>query len=142
MKKLSPSFAKSIKSEFPRVPFLNYLGNRIDKLKPGFAQVSVKYKKQLTQGYGFLHGGVLASLADTAAAFATRTLIDPEDKLVTLELKINYTNPVQSDAKALAKVVHKGRRTAVIDVDVKDKQNRLCAKALITDVIFVKGKYP
>ncbi len=142
MKKLSTANAKRIKSELSGIPFLNYLGNKIDKLKPGLAQVSVKYKNQLTQGYGFLHGGVLASLADTAAAFATRTLIDAEDKLVTLELKINYINPVQSDAKALAKVVHKGRRTVVIDVDVKDKQNRLCAKALVTYVIFIKGKYP
>ena len=142
MKQLSPAVIRGLKREITQIPFPSSLGNRVERLKPGFAEVSVKYKKSLTQGYGCLHGGVLASLADTAAAFATRTLLKPEDKLVTLELKINYTNPAQSDLRAMAKVIHKGRRTSVIDVDVKDKQNRLCAKALVTYVIFVKGKYP
>ena len=142
MRKLSPSLVKALKKEVNRIPFPSLVGNRIERLKPGFAEVSVKYKRSLTQGYGFVHGGVLASLADTAAAFATRTLIEPEDKLVTLELKINYINPAQSDLKALAKVIHKGRRTVVIEVEVKDKKNRLCAKALITYVILVKGRYP
>ncbi len=142
MKKLSPAVIRALKREITQLPFPSSLGNRVQRLKPGFAEVALKYKKELTQGYGYLHGGVLASLADTAAAFATRTLIEPEDKLVTLELKINYINPAQSDLRALAKVIHKGRRTAVIDVEVKDKQNRLCAKALVTYVIFVKGQYP
>lgn len=142
MKALSRSFVESLRKEISRIPFPSLLGNRIDRLRPGFAQVSVKYRKNLTQGYGFVHGGVLASLADTAAAFATRTLINPEDKLVTLELKINYINPAQTDLKALARVIHKGRRTVVIDVEVKDKKGILCAKALVTYVILVKGKYP
>lgn len=142
MKRLSPSLVKALKREINRIPFPSLLGNRIERLRPGFAVVSVRYKNKLTQGYGFIHGGVLASLADTAAAFATRTLIEPEDKLVTLELKINYINPAQSDLKALAKIIHKGRRTVVLDVEVKDKKNRLCAKALVTYIIFVKGKYP
>lgn len=142
MRRLPPSLVKTLKKEVGRIPFPSLLGNRIERLKPGFAEVSVKYKRSLTQSYGYLHGGVLASLADTAAAFATRTLIEPEDKLVTLELKINYINPAQSDLKAMAKVVHKGRRTVVIEVEVKDKKNRLCAKALLTYVILVKGKYP
>ena len=142
MKQLSPAVIRALKREIIQLPFPSSLGNRVERLKSGFAEVSLKYKKELTQGYGYLHGGVLASLADTAAAFATRTLIEPEDKLVTLELKINYINPAQSDLKAMAKVIHKGRRTVVIDVEVKDKKNHLCAKALVTYVIFVKGKYP
>ncbi len=142
MKKLSSSFAKSLKREIRQIPFPSFLGNRITLLKPGFAGVSVRYKKELTQGYGYLHGGVIASLVDTAAAFATRTLIEPEDKLVTLEMKINYINPAQTDIQATAWVIHKGRRTVVIEVVVKDKKKALCAKALVTYVIFIQGKYP
>lgn len=142
MKKLSSSFAKSLKREIRQIPFPSLLGNRITRLKPGFAEVSVRYKKELTQGYGYLHGGVIASLVDTAAAFATRTLIEPDDKLVTLEMKINYINPAQTDLQATACVIHKGRRTAVIEVEVKDKKGALCAKALLTYVVFVQGKYP
>jgi acyl-CoA thioesterase len=140
--KLSLASARAIKAELPSIPFLKFLGNKIDRLGSGLAQVSIKCRKQLTQTYGFIHGGVLASLADTAAAFATRTLIDPDDKLVTLELKINYLNPAQSDIKALAKVIHQGRRTVVTDVEIKDKENKLCAKALVTYMVMVKGKYP
>lgn len=142
MMKLSLASARAIKAELPSIPFLKFLGNKIDRLGSGLAQVSIKCRKQLTQTYGFIHGGVLASLADTAAAFATRTLIDPDDKLVTLELKINYLNPAQSDIKALAKVIHQGRRTVVTDVEIKDKENKLCAKALVTYMVMVKGKYP
>jgi len=142
VKKLSSSFAKSLKREIREIPFPSLLGNRIARLKPGLAVVSVRYKKEFTQGYGYLHGGVIASLVDTAAAFATRTLIEPDDKLVTLEMKINYINPAQTDIQATAGVIHKGRRTVVIEVAVKDRKGALCAKALVTYVIFVKGKYP
>ena len=142
MRKLSPAYAKSLKRGISKIPFLALMGNKVDRLSPGLAQISLKYKKKFTQPYGYLHGGVLASLADTAAAYATRTLLEPEDKLVALELKINYLSPAQADVKASAKVIHKGKRTAVIDVDVKDKKGVLCAKALVTYVVFPGGKYP
>ncbi|MCI0531918.1 MAG: PaaI family thioesterase [candidate division Zixibacteria bacterium] len=132
MKKLSAEKTRYLKKEIGKIEFPSLLGCKIDSLKPGFAQLSLKYKKQLTQPYGFLHGGVLISLADTAAAFATRTLIEKNDRLVTLELKMNFLSPAQSDIKALARVIHKGKKTSVIDVEVRDKKNRLCAQALTT----------
>jgi uncharacterized protein (TIGR00369 family) len=142
MKKLSPALIRSLKKEIARIPFPALLGSKIERLRPGFAQIFLKHRKNLTQGYGYIHGGVLASLADTAAAFATRTLIGRDDKLVTLEMKINYLAPVQSDMKALGKVIHKGRRTVIIEVEVKDKKGTLCAKVLTTYVVFIKGRYP
>ena len=142
MRRLPAGLVKRLNQEITRIPFLRLMGNRILKLKPGYAEISVRYRENLSQTYGYLHGGVIASLADTAAAFATRTLIDSKDKLVTLELKINYLSPAQSNLTGIARVVHKGRRTAVIDVEVKDKKNVLCAKALVTYVVFIKGRYP
>jgi len=48
----------------------------------------------LVQAYGVAHGGAITSLADTAVAFALMTLIQPGERVTTVEMKINFLAPV------------------------------------------------
>ena len=139
--KISPSRVKTQLKKFKYTPFAQNLGMKIVKLKPGYAELSLAYQKRLCQPYGFMHGGVIAALADTAAATSIHTLLKPEDKMVSIELKINYIAPVtKGKIFAGSKVIHLGRKTAVTDVDIKDSQGKLCAKSIVTYMLFPGGK--
>ena len=138
---LNPAKVKIQLRKFKYTPFAQNLGIKIVKLKPGYAELSLAYQKKICQPYGFMHGGAIAALADTAAATAIHTLLEPEDRMVSIELKINYIAPVtKGKIVAGAKVIHKGRKTAVTDVDIKDSEGKLCAKSIVTYMLFPGGK--
>ncbi|OGC76859.1 MAG: hypothetical protein A2145_04210 [candidate division Zixibacteria bacterium RBG_16_40_9] len=137
----TPAKEKILRRKFQKTPFAQNLGIKILKLKPGYAELSLAYQKRITQPYGFMHGGAIAALADTVAATAIHTLLEPEDKMVSIEMKVNYLAPVtKGKIKACAKVIHKGRKTAVTDVEIKDEKGELCAKSIVTYMLFPGGK--
>jgi acyl-CoA thioesterase len=126
----------AIRDLFPNYPFPTYLGMKIDKLGYGTARLAMRFQNELTQGMGVIHGGAITSLCDTSAGVALCTMIDEGDKILTVELKINFISPADSDIFSEAKIIHKGQRTAVGEVDVIKSDGTLVAKALITYYVF------
>jgi acyl-CoA thioesterase len=94
------------------------------------------FRKELTQAYGVVHGGALATLADTAVAFAMMTMIQPGEKVTTVEFKINFLAPVAGDDMiGEARILNKGKRLALADMEVKTGDGKLLAKGLATYII-------
>src|SRR4029078_4527606 len=81
---------KAVKS----VPYAKLLGFELDEVSPGAATLGLKIRKTLMQNHGVLHGGAIASLIDTAIAFAIIPLLDPEEKVTTVDLTISYLRPI------------------------------------------------
>ncbi|MCK5563547.1 PaaI family thioesterase, partial [Candidatus Bathyarchaeota archaeon] len=80
-----------------------------------------------------VHGGAIGSLADSAAAWATIGSAGLKAAPVTVEMKINFLAPVKSGRlTAEARIVHKGNKISLSDVEVKDDKGRLVAKGLVT----------
>ncbi len=139
--RISPSRVKIQLKKFKNTPFAQHLGIKILKLKSGYAELGLAYQRRITQPYGFMHGGAIAALADTAAATSIHTLLEPQDKMVSIEMKVNYLAPVtEGRIVAYAKVIHKGRKTAVTDVEIKNDMGVLCAKSIVTYMLFPGGK--
>lgn len=114
-------------------PFNQYLGLTIEALDEGYARLRMPCREELKQLQGVMHGGALAALADSAVAFALATLIDARQRISTIEMKINYLAPVQEGAAiAEARILRKGKRVAVGDVDIFDGDGRLVAKSLMS----------
>ncbi|MEE8417261.1 MAG: PaaI family thioesterase [candidate division Zixibacteria bacterium] len=130
--KLSPQKEARIRAEFPKFPFPALTGFKIDKLEYGMARLTVKHRDDLTQGAGYLHGGVISALCDSGVAFALATMIDGGEDMLTVELKVNFIAPADDDIFADAKIIHKGRKTAVGEVEVRKADSTLIAKALVT----------
>jgi uncharacterized protein (TIGR00369 family) len=142
MKKLPGATKRALKKIFSRVPFLLNLKVKLGPVGPGFARVSINFERRLAQMYGFMHGGVIASLADTAATYASNTLLYPERETITVELKINYTAPLKTKkAYADAAVLHSGNKTSISEVKVFDSAKKLCAVALVTNLILPRGTF-
>jgi uncharacterized protein (TIGR00369 family) len=79
-----------------------------------------------------LHGGILMTLADSAAAFAILTLTDPSEGVTTTEMNIRFFAPVLDAVTAHARVLKLGRTLAPVLVDLTDDQGKLVAHAGVT----------
>lgn len=119
-----------------KTDFLSYLGLELEDTRAGWARLSIGYREELKQPMGLMHGGVLASLADAAVAAALRDLVEPDERFVTIELKINFLRPVTSGkVTAEARILKKGRRIAVGEVDIWREDQTLAAKSIATYAI-------
>jgi uncharacterized protein (TIGR00369 family) len=107
------------------------LGAELDVFEPGRAELSLPLAPALLQQHGFVHGGVLAYLADNALTYAGGSVLG---SVLTSEFKINYVRPaVDADRLvAVATVVGSGRTQAVCRCDVfleRAGERKLCAAA-------------
>jgi uncharacterized protein (TIGR00369 family) len=112
-------------------PFSVLVGADLVSFTPGRAELRVAITERLKQQHGFVHGGVLAYLADNALTFAGGSLLGPA--VVMSEFKINYLRPGLGETLiARAEVIHSGRNQAVCRCDiflVKAERESLCAAA-------------
>ena len=109
------------------------IGLEIDRLYEGGALLSMSIDDRHRQIHNVVHGGVIASLADTAAAIAAYTVSSLGVELATIELKINYLLPIANGrVEAEGKVLRAGRNFIVVECDVRNEHGELAAKALMT----------
>ena len=114
-------------------PFSVLLGAELIKFEAGEAELSLIIRDELTQNFGFVHGGVLSYLADNCITFSAASVLG---KCVTSEYKINYVRPAIGDRLvARSTVLSSGKRQATCECKVyalKDKSEKLVAVALGT----------
>lgn len=129
--KISAAQARRIRKAVDSVPFAHLLGIELDEISPGAATLGLEVRKELTQNHGVVHGGAIASLIDTAMAFAIITLLAPREQVTTVDLTISYLRPlVKGRMTATASVVRAGRRLFVVSADVLNADGKLAATAL------------
>jgi uncharacterized protein (TIGR00369 family) len=93
------------------------------------------------QIHGVVHGGILASLADTAGAMAAYPMLPHGTRLATVEMTINYLEAVdRGPIIAEARVLRLGRTLAVAECEIQDADGNLAAKALLTFAIISAEK--
>jgi uncharacterized protein (TIGR00369 family) len=113
--------------------FSALMGFQVVKLSNGGAVLTVITEDQHRQIHNVMHGGVIAALADTAAAIAAYTVVPRGTEVVTIELKINYLLPVSAGKlTAEGRVLRAGRNFIVVECDVSREDGALAAKALMT----------
>jgi acyl-CoA thioesterase len=126
-------YLKKVKELTNRSPFYRLLGMEVLEIQKGESRIQMPFRKKLTHPYGIVHGGAIASLADSAVAMALISLVRPSDRITTIEFKINFFAPVsQGKLLAQAKVIYKGSKTAVGDVEVINETGKLVAKVIAT----------
>ena len=113
--------------------FSALMGFQVVKLSSGTAVLTVTTEDRHRQIHNVMHGGVIAALADTAAAVAAYTMVPPGTEIVTIELKINYLLQVSGGIlTAEGRVLRAGRNFIVVECDVTRVDGSLAAKALMT----------
>ena len=80
----------------------------------GRAVIEVPYREDLTQQHGYFHAGVVSSIADTASGYAAFSIMPDDASVLTVEFKINLTNPAAGERLRSEATVRKGGRTLMV----------------------------
>lgn len=118
------------------IPYWSTIGMEVLTADLGAATVRVRYGTGLLNSNRVVHGGVIFSAADAAIAVALLSVLKADDRIATIEMKINFVRAVEKeDVIAEARILHRGSRTAVGEATVHDGAGDLVAKALATYAI-------
>lgn len=104
--------------------FLSFLDLSVEDLDDGEMTLRVPYHEKLANhgaGRGNVHGGIAATLIDTAGGLAVRTALDNpvEAGVATIDLNVSYLRPARGDLVAEADVVRVGSTVGVAEVSVE-----------------------
>jgi len=115
------------------VPFAKLLGIEVDLLEPGHAVLSMPMRDDLMRNGGIAHGGAVATLIDSAMAFAIIQLLGESEHTVTVDITIHYLRPLSAGtARASARVVRAGKRVITVSAELFDHNDKLSATAIST----------
>ena len=115
------------------LPFSKLIGMQLVELEIDKAVISIEMRDDLRQPSGVLHGGVTATLIDTAMAFAVRTRIPMTESTATIDLTIHYLRPhLTGTFTCTAKVVRAGKRIFTVSADVVNEHGKHIATGLST----------
>ncbi len=112
---------------------MGFLGAELRAVGMGSCEILLPFQESLTQQHGFLHGGVIATLADNAGGFAAYSQMAEGEQPLSVEFKL--AKPVGEYLVARARVIQNGRRIKVSQADVfvrKGGVEQRCATALVT----------
>ncbi len=133
VKEFDATLLEKAQEFFSKVPFNQLIGMELKDLKDGEATINLTVRAEIRQPHGLLHGGVTASLIDTAMAFAVITKLTKEEKASTIDLNVHYLRPVtEGEIFCVAKVVKPGKRIFTVSAEVFNEEKKLVATALST----------
>jgi uncharacterized protein (TIGR00369 family) len=106
------------RDSFSRQKAMTLIGATLSALEPGESEIRLPYRDDLTQQKGFIHGGIIGMIADSAAGYAAYSLMPASASLVTVEYKLNILAPARGALVAKGKVVKAGRTLTVARAEV------------------------
>jgi len=113
-----PAFAQRCRESFGRQKAMALIGAQLTVVEPGYVEIELPWREDLTQQKGYIHGGILGMLADTACGYSAFSLMPAGCSLVTVEYKMNILNPGRGALVAKASVVKPGRTLTVARAEV------------------------
>jgi uncharacterized protein (TIGR00369 family) len=106
------------RDSFARQKAMTLIGATLSALEPGASEISLPYRADLTQQKGYVHGGIIGMIADSAAGYAAYSLMPASASLVTVEYKMNILAPARGSLVARGKVIKAGRTLTVARAEV------------------------
>lgn len=138
-----PRFAERVRASFARQQAMTLIGASMPVVEPGYTEIHLPRKPEVTQQHGYIHGGVVAMIADSAAGYAASTLTGHETGVLTVEYKLNLLAPAEGQLLiAEGSVLRYGRTLIVTRAEVfavKHGRKTLCALMQQT-IMAVHGK--
>jgi len=114
-----PEFQKRVQRSFEKQGLMETLGASILHLAPGEVDIALLPSSNVSQQHGFVHGGAVAAIADSAAGYAALSLMPPKTGVLTTEFKINLLAPAEGvRIIARGRVIKAGRRLTLAQTNV------------------------
>jgi uncharacterized protein (TIGR00369 family) len=119
MNPLNPSFARDVEDSFARQPIMKLIGAWLSLVEPGVVEITLPYRADLLQQNGYLHAGIITTIADSACGYAAYTLMPARSNVLSVEFKVNLLRPAQGETfVARAEIIKAGGTLTVVRADV------------------------
>jgi len=132
-------FSEMIGGRLPQPPIARTLDFALTEATEGTAVFEIDCSEFHYNPLGSAHGGVIATLLDSAMSCAVHTLLPAGSGYTTVEMKVNFVRPILADTgplRCIGTVVHGGRRIATAEGKLIDSQGKLYAHGTTTCFIF------
>ena len=114
-----PEFEAKVRERFGKQTAMQSLGAVISRVKPGEVEIEMPYRADFTQQHGFVHGGIVTAIVDSACGYAALSLSAPGTAVLTVEYKVNFVAPAKGERLlARGEVVRPGSTVTVCKGDV------------------------
>ena len=141
MKTINPEYIERVNQLINRCPYFDLLSMKIQEVGVRFSVLEIDLAQKHLQPFGFVHGGVFASIIDAAAFWAIYYEIEDQNVgVTTVDLKLNYLAPAVS-GKLIAKgrQIKLGKTLGYAEAEVTDVNGRILAHGTST-VILLPGQ--
>jgi uncharacterized protein (TIGR00369 family) len=127
----NPDFAACVTASFDKQTAMHLIRATLPVVEHGRTEIHVPHWDGIEQQHGFVHGGVVGMIADTAAGYAAMTVVPSSASVLTVEYKLNLVAPADGEKLiARGQVVRPGRTLIVTRAEVfaiKAGKETLCA---------------
>ncbi len=99
--------------------FLAYIGTHVDYYNKEEAVLSIELQAFHEQHLGYVHGGVISTIADNTGWFVVKPHLKPDQTVVTQELSVNYLRPARGRfLKSVGKLIKMGQKSVFVSAEV------------------------
>ncbi|UCV13592.1 PaaI family thioesterase [Quatrionicoccus australiensis] len=127
----NPDFKTSVAASFARQNAMQLIRASLPLIEHGRTEIHIPHWAGVEQQHGYVHGGVVGMIADSAAGYAAMTVVPASASVLTVEYKMNLVAPADGETLvARGEVVRPGRTLIVTKAEVyacKDGKETLCA---------------
>lgn len=128
---VNPDFAACVTASFDKQNAMHLIRATLPVVEQGRTEIHVPHWDGIEQQHGFVHGGVVGMIADSAAGYAAMTMVPATASVLTVEYKMNLVAPADGEKLiARGEVIRPGRTLIVTKAEVfavKDGKETLCA---------------
>lgn len=115
----NPAFVQEVKESFAMQTVMGLIGAELTRVEPGVIEITLPYRADLAQQHGYVHAGIITTIADSACGYAAYTLMPPGSDVLAVEFKVNLMRPAKGETfVARAEVIKSGRTLTVVRADV------------------------
>lgn len=115
----NPNFVDEVRTSFAAQSIMQLIGAELTLIQPGLVEIALPYRQDLTQQDGYLHAGIITTIADSAAGYAAFTLMPAGARVLSVEFKVNLLRPASGASfLARAEVIKPGKTLTVVRADV------------------------
>lgn len=136
LKVSDPDYEKRVRESFAQQLVMQLIDARLSRVEPGAIDIVLPFRQNLTQQNGYVHAGIITTIADSACGYAAYTLMPAGSSVLSVEFKVNLLRPAQGDEfVAEGRVLKAGNTLTVARCDVQantGSESKLIATMLAT----------
>lgn len=143
MSQAKPDHQARIAASFAKQTIMTTLGAQLDHVEAGMVRIVLPVAGHLSQQHGFVHAGVVSTIADSACGYAGLTTMEPGMGVLTIEFKVNLLAPASGERLIATGCVKKAGRSIVVaqaDVESETDDKRKLVATMTATLMAIAGR--